>query len=89
MDGELTWNGQKKEFWKLNVKELQAKLQELETQKVRAEMKARGFMGDFSFAMHHRRLANTKESHVDLKGLRHKIACIKTILHVKLKPHGI
>ena len=80
----ISWNAQKKEMRGMDTKELMEKLQQLETEKVRMEMKSRGFGGDRGIPMSQRRMSNTKESHIDLKGLMHKIASIKTILYVKL-----
>lgn len=76
MKGKLTWNAQKKDLWKENTKELMKKLQELETQLIKDTSK-------ITFGAH--RVECTPDAHADLKGLRHKIACIKTMLNVKLK----
>lgn len=83
MDGKYNWNAQKKELWKMDTNELMKKIQELQKEKIKMEMRARGFVGDLSIPMSKNRLINTRQSHIDLKGLRHKIACIKTILTVK------
>lgn len=82
----VSWNAQKKELWHLSIKDLQDKLHQMENQLMKDEMKSRGFVGDMGIPMNRNRVTNTKESHVDLKGLRHKIACLKTMLTVKLKP---
>lgn len=71
---KLTWNAQKKELWKMPIEELEEKLNQLERQLMKDNVRC-GSSG--------KRVANTKESHVDLKGLRHKIACIKTIIKQK------
>jgi len=73
---KLSWNAHKKELWKLNPSQLMEKLQELQTQLFKDNNKIR--MGS-------KRQACTEKNHVDLKGLRHKIACIKTMLNVKLR----
>ncbi len=87
MEGKHNWNAQKKELWKSPIKNLQKKLQELQTEKIRMEMRSRGYTGDMTIPISINRLGNTKESSVNLKGLRHKIAFIKTVLTVKLKPN--
>lgn len=84
MDEKLTWNGQKKLLWKMNVKELQEKLQQLETEKMKQEMQARRFLGDLAIPMMVNRQAKIKGDAFNLKEARHRIACIKTILNVKL-----
>ena len=86
MDGKLTWNGQKKEFWKMPIKELQEILQQLETQKMKEEMQSRRFLGDMQIPMTIKRQAKTKGDTFNLRETRHRIACIKTILNIKLKP---
>lgn len=71
---------QKKEF-KNDVKgfgleELRKRLEELKTEKMRQEMKARGFAGDLEIPMSKNRMANTHEAYVNLKKVRHQIAFI-------------
>ena len=85
MEGKLTLNGQKKLLWKLDVKELQERLQQLETQKIREEMQSRRFLGDLSIPMTIQRQAKIKGDTFNLKNTRHLIAFIKTILNIKLK----
>ena len=85
MEGKYNWNAQKKDLWKSPVKELQNKLNELQKEKMKAEMNARGFMGDISVPMKQDRIMNSKQSHVNLKNLRRKIAFIKNVLNLKLK----
>lgn len=79
-----SWNAEKKELWHLNTADLMEKLQQLKTQLMKEEMGSRGYSGDLRIPMHNERVSNTHEANFDLKGLRHKIACIKTMLHVKM-----
>ena len=83
MEEKESWNAQKKELWKLPTNKLMLKLQELQTNLMKIEMKARGFGGDPSVPFLNNRIGNTTQEHWDIKGLRHKIACIKTMLNVK------
>lgn len=80
MSEKLTWNAQKKELWKKNPAELMQKLQELETEKMKMEINTRlgGHM------VNRANIADGKKN-FKIKDLRHKIACIKTMLNVKLK----
>lgn len=77
MAEKLSWNAQKKEFWKMNTRDLMKKLQELETILFKKNMDA--------FKRHKRRQAYVKGDRLSIKDLRHKVACLKTILNVKLK----
>ncbi|GAF84418.1 unnamed protein product [marine sediment metagenome] len=83
MEGKLTWNGMKKELWKMNPNELQKKLQELETEKMKMEMKARGYSGDMGVPMSINRIADQKGNPTNLKNIRHRIAFIKNVLNIK------
>lgn len=86
MADKKSWNAIKKDLWQMDVGELQKKLQELNNQRYKDEAKARGYSGDLRVPMHCGRVSNSHESSVNLKVLRHRIACIKTMLHVKLGP---
>lgn len=80
---ELSWNVQKKELWRLNVKELEKKLIEMIKEKYSMEARSRGYTGDPVVPMSQHRVMNTQQSHVDIKGIRHKIACLKTMIREK------
>lgn len=77
MGKNLSWNAQKKELWKKSTNELQQKLQEIQHEILIQEKEIRG--GGY------KRMANYKSLSVNLKRDRHRVACIKTMLHVKLQ----
>ena len=85
MNSELTWNGMKKQLWKAPIKELQEKLEELKKEKIMAEMVSRGYSGDPQVPMSLGRKATESKHPVNLKNIRHRIACIKTMLKVRQK----
>ncbi len=72
----LKWNAIKKELWKLNVSDLQIKLQEILTERQKVEVTVR--IG------HKKRQVYHEKDKFNLKNLNKRIACIKTMLHVKL-----
>ena len=77
----MNWTPWKKELWQMPVEELNKKLEELQKEKFKAEIQARG--------AGRKRMNNTAASHVDIKGIRHRIACIKTILNTKQNEKGV
>ena len=79
-NNKLSWNAKKKELWKSSQKDLLIKLQELEKEKFKMEITSRN-NGHSST----RQINTTGNKFNMLKELRHRIACIKTMLHVKMQ----
>lgn len=88
MDGKLSWNAEKKELWKMKSNDLMQRLQELQKDEMFQEMRSRGYTGDPYIPMSSNRMQNTHDCIVNIKQTRHKIACIKTMLNIKLNENG-
>lgn len=93
MNGELTWNGKKKELWKLDFKALMKMLNQIERERDALEVQYR--MGGKSATRFN---SNAVRSYLMTKSgskgmikvgslgeLKRRIACIKTILNVKFQ----
>lgn len=70
----------------MDVSELQNRLKQLETQKMKEEMQSRRFLGDLNIPMMRDRQAKTKGDNFNVGNTKRYIALIKTILNIKLKP---
>ena len=81
---KLSWNAQKKELWKLKPNVLMEKLQELQTEKMKLEVTLR--MGGKTSKRYGYHSVSKQGYNVfsNLKNIRHRIGCIKTMLNVKL-----
>ena len=91
MNGELTWNGIKKELWKEKPNVLMKKLQELETEKQRVEVYLR-MNGHSAKRYAYQNKVDTASGNIrkefrsgNLNQIKKQIACVKTMLNVKLK----
>ena len=75
---KVSWLAKKKELWKMPVAKLMEVLKEFEKEKMKLEYKLRqdGYLND--------RIATPKEFRGNLKQVRKQIACVKTMLNVKL-----
>ena len=65
---------------RMNVKDLNDKLQELKVQKMKDEMQARRFLGDLQIPMTSKKQAKVKGDTFNLKRTRRMIAFIETLL---------
>jgi len=70
-----TWLATKKTLWKLDTKDLKEKLKQLEKELWDEQRKA--------ISYGNKRMMALRTKHPNLKELRHRIACVKTIIKVK------
>lgn len=84
MNGEYTWNAQKKELWTLPVKELKDKLEELKKDRLRMEtiLRADGHSVKRQNYPHKGKVGKGFAGG-SIKQIRKAIACIKTMIGVK------
>ena len=78
---------QKEELRTLSIEKLEINLNELEMQKMKLEMAARNYLGDLRVPMTVNRNMNSMARDkvgYDIKGLRHKIACVASIINEKI-----
>lgn len=87
MNQEHNWNSEKKELKKLSIKELQEKLQELQTEKFKMETDMMRGQGT-SVTTRNYPIAKQTKPYGNLKKIKKTIAVVKTFLHVKYGASG-